>query len=327
MTVVDFHNHFYPKGYIDELKRSTNGYASITKDSQGRLLVNYTGDYNVIVGPHVVLDDRIPAMKKCGIDMEVLTLTTPGVEREKTERGLRLARLTNDGFGEIVDKHRDTFAALATLPMQDPEAAVEELERSVNDLGLRGAMIFSNANGKPLDSKEFVPLYEKAEHLGVPLFIHSTSPLNSAYMDDYRLVPLLGFGVDTSLAILRLLFSGIMERVASLSIVATHTGGVFPYLRGRIERGYEMYPECRENISKPPSHYFKKIWLDTVCYSEEVMMSSYSFVGGKKMLLGTDFPHQIHDMDKAVQRVRNLSITEEEKEMILGKNAMELLRL
>jgi aminocarboxymuconate-semialdehyde decarboxylase len=326
MRVIDFHNHFYPKGYIDELKHS-NGYASITTDSTGRLLVHYVGDYNVIVGPHVVLEDRIEAMKKYGIDMEVLTLTTPGVERETPERGVKLARITNDGYGEIVAKYPDTFTALATLPMQDPEASTEELERAVNDLGLKGAMIFSNVNGKPLDSKEFIPLYEKAENLGIPLFIHPTSPANAVNMDSYRLVPILGFGVDTSLAILRLVFSGILERVQNLKIVATHTGGVFPYLRGRIDRGYDAYPECKVNISKAPSNYLKKIWLDTVCYNEDVLMSSYAFVGARKMVLGTDYPHQITDMEKAVGRIESLNIPEEEKEMILEKNAAELLKI
>jgi aminocarboxymuconate-semialdehyde decarboxylase len=324
--VVDFHNHFYPKGYVDELKKG-GGYASITTDSSGRLIAQYKGDYNIVVGPHIVLEERIKAMKKYGIDMEVLTLTTPAVEREAVERGTRLAKITNDEYGEICEKFPDTFTALATLPMQDPETSVEELERAVKDLGLRGAMIFSNVNGKPLDSPEFIPLYRKAAQLDVPLFVHPTSPVNSEYMDDYRLVPILGFGVDTSLAILRIVFSGILEKIRGLKLVATHTGGVFPYLRGRIDRGYEAYPESKVNIPKPPSAYLKEIWLDTVCYNEEVMFSSYSFVGGDKMVLGTDFPHQISDIEYAVGRVNRLKITAEEKQKILGGNAIKLLKL
>jgi aminocarboxymuconate-semialdehyde decarboxylase len=326
LTVVDFHNHFYPKGYVDELKKG-EGYASITTDSSGRLIAQYKGDYNIVVGPHIVLEDRIKAMKKYGIDMEVLTLTTPGVEREAVERGTRLAKIANNEYGEICEKYPDTFTALATLPMQDPETSVEELERAVKDLGLRGAMIFSNVKGKPLDSPEFIPLYRKAAQLDVSLFIHPTSPVNSAYMDDYRLVPILGFGVDTSLAILRIVFSGILEKIPGLKLVATHTGGVFPYLRGRIDRAYEAYPESRVNIPKPPSAYLKEVWLDTVCYDEDVMFSSYSFVGGNKMVLGTDFPHQISDIEYAVGRVKRLKIPAEEKEKILGGNAIKLLKL
>jgi aminocarboxymuconate-semialdehyde decarboxylase len=325
--IIDFHNHFYPEEYIRELN-SGEGYARVTADSQGRDLIEYVGDYNVVVGPHIKLEDRLVAMDKYGIDMQVLSLTTPGVEREKARRGIKLAKLANDEFGAITEKYPDRFCALVSLPVQDPEASVDELDRAVRDRGLRGVMLFSNANGKPLDSKELVPIYEKAAKLDVPLFIHPTSPINASEMYDYRLVPIIGFTVDTSLALLRLVFSGILERLPNLKIVVAHTGGVFPYLRGRIEIGYEAYPECRMNISAPPSVYFKKnVWVDTVCYDPDVLMSTYSFLGHEKILLGTDYPHQISDMENAVIRVKKLNIGDMEKVRILGENASKLLKL
>ncbi len=325
--IVDFHNHFYPEGYLRELN-SGDGYARVLTDSHGREIIEYTGDYNVVVGPHIQLEDRIKAMDKCGIDLQVLSLTTPGVERETPERGLKLARLANDGFGSICEKYPDRFRALAALPLQDPSYSVDELDRAIRDLGLKGVMLFSNANGKPLDSKELLPIYEKAVKLDVPLFIHPTSPINSQAMEDYRLVPVIGFTVDTSLALLRLVFSGILERLPNLKLVVAHTGGVFPYLRGRIEIGYNAYPECRVNIPRPPSEYFRRnVWVDTVCYDEDVLMSTYAFLGSDRILLGTDFPHQISDMEKAVGRVSSLQIVEKEKENILGGNSSRLLKL
>ncbi len=324
--IVDFHNHFYPKAYIDELK-SGKGYASVSKDEKGRLLIRYTGDYNIVVGPHINLEDRIKAMQKYEIDLQVLTLTTPSVEREAPTRGIRLAQLANDGFGEIVEKQPDRFAALAALPLQDPEAAATELERAVRERGLSGATLMSNANNHPLDSEKLMPIYEKAAKLDVPLFIHPTSPLNHTAMDDYRLVPILGFGVDTALAVLRLVFSGVMKRVPNLKLVAAHLGGVFPYLRGRIETGFNAYPECKANISEPPSHYLKKIWMDSLCYDQDILMSSLAYSGADKILLGTDFPHQITDIEKAVQRIRQLNVSDEEKQKILGENAAKLLKL
>jgi len=324
--IVDFHNHYYPKAYMEELKRE-KGYASMSTDAWGRTLIEYTGDYNVVADAHVNLEDRLKVMKKYGIDLEVLTLTTPGVERETPERGIRLARLTNDEFGRICERFPENFTALATLPMQDPLASVFELERAIRECGLRGAMIFSNINGKTLDSEEFIPIYEKASNLGVPIFIHPTSPINLMGMEDYRLVPIIGFGIDTSLAILRLVFSGILERIPDLKIVSTHTGGIFPYLRGRIEIAYHAYPECKTNIQKPPSKYLRNIWLDTICYDVDVLRSSYAYVGGDKIVLGTDFPHQISDLENAVQRVRSLGLLEEEEEKILGGNAVRLLGL
>jgi aminocarboxymuconate-semialdehyde decarboxylase len=326
LTVIDFHNHFYPKGYVEELKTG-KGYASMVFDSRGRLIANYSGDYNIVVAPHITLEDRLRDMKKFGIDLQVLTLTTPGVERESVERGKKLAKITNDEFSEIAERHRDSFTALATLPMQDPEGSVTELERAVRDRGLKGAIIFSNVNGLPLDSPQFFPIFEKATSLDVPLFIHPTSPMNSSYMDEFRLVPILGFGVDTTLSIFRLVFSGIMERLPSLKLVATHTGGVYPHLRGRAEIAYHAYPECKVNISHPPSTYLKRIWMDTVCYDEDVIVSSLDYVGADKMLMGTDYPHQITDIENAVGRVERLKIDEAGKRKIFSDNALKLLKL
>jgi aminocarboxymuconate-semialdehyde decarboxylase len=205
--------------------------------------------------------------------------------------------------------------------------AAEELERAVQQCGLRGATLMSNANNESLDSKKFMPIYEKAVKLDVPLFIHPTSPLNCTAMDDYRLVPILGFGVDTSLAILRLVFSGVIKKLPKLKLVASHLGGVFPYLRGRIEVGFKAYPECKVNISEPPSRYLKKIWMDSICYDQENLMSSYAYSGADKIMLGTDFPHQIGDLGNAVERIKRLNMPIDEKQKILGENAAKILKL
>jgi aminocarboxymuconate-semialdehyde decarboxylase len=323
---IDIHNHFFPKAYLEELKKE-KGYASVGTDSEGRMLIYYRGDYNIVVGPHVDLDKRLEAMDKYDVDMQVLTLTTPGVEREEPDRGIRLARATNDAFSEIVTKYPERFAALATLPMQEPKAAVEELERAIEELGLRGAAIFSNINNKPLDSKEFWPIYEKASKMDIPLFIHPTTPIDDKAMEDYRLVPIIGFGLDTSLAVLRLIFSGVFEKYPSLKIIAAHLGGVVPYLTGRIDTCYQAYPECKVNIDKVPSEYLKHIWIDSICYNKEVFMCAYALLGPERILLGSDFPHQISDIEGAVRRIRDLNIPEDAKRKILGENALKLLRL
>ena len=328
--IVDFHNHFYPKVYLEELAAGDSTgrhHATVRKDNLGRTIVEYSGDYNVIAGAHVDLESRLRAMKKVGIDMQVLTLTTPGVESESIEKARKLARLTNDEFGAITEKHPDEFTALATLPMQSAADAVEEFERAVKECGLRGAMIFSNVCGRPLDSAEFIPVFEKAVKLDVPLFIHPTTPINSTAMEDYRLVPIMGFGVDTTLALLRLVFGGIFERLPDLKLVITHTGGVFPFLRGRIEAAYEAYPECKVRLHGPPSDSLRKVWIDTVCYDTDILTSAYAFSGENKVMLGTDFPHQISDLDRAVSRVRAMKVGEDEKGKILGENALRLLKL
>ena len=323
---IDVHNHFYPEAYMEELGRG-GGYARVGRDAGGRLLIHYEGDYNVVVGPHVDIEERLRAMDRCGVEMHVLTLTTPSVEREAPERGVRLAELANDGFGRVVEEHPERFQAFAALPLQVPEAAAEELERAVGELGLRGGTLMTNVGGKPLDLDEFMPVYEKAVELDVPLFIHPTSPINSKAMGDYRLVPILGFGVDTSLAVLRLVFSGVLRRLPRLKLIASHLGGVYPYLRGRIETGFRAYPECKVKIEEPPSTYLERIWVDSIIYDEDVLMSTLAFSGAEKVLLGSDHPHQIGDMANAVGRIERLGISDGDKERILWKNAAELLKL
>lgn len=323
---IDFHSHFYPRQYLDGLKES-GGNARLRTTASGEAIIEYSGDYNIIAGGHVNLLDRLGAMKRFGVDMQVLTLTTPGVEREDERLGIRLATSTNDAFGDIAEKYPDSFVALATLPMQSPSAAVEELERAVRDRGLRGAMMFSNVAGRPIDGAEYLPVFEKAQSLDVPVFIHPTTPINGTCMQDYRLVPIMGFGVDTSLAIVRLVFSGIFERLPDLKLVATHTGGVFPYLRGRIEAAYDAYPETRVNMPHRPSEYFRRVWLDTVCYDRAVLESSMKFWGPGKMVMGSDYPHQIGDLKNCVSRLMQLDMPDEERELVLGRNAAELLRI
>lgn len=324
--IVDWHNHFYPDPYIKGLAKEST-YAKVERDDKNQLLVHYEGDYNIVVGPHIDIEERLKGMDKAGIDVHVLTLTTPSVEREKPETGKKLAMLANDGYREIIDKYPERFTALAALPLQDPKAAADELKRAVSDLDLRGGTLMSNVNGKPLDMAGLTPVFDMAVKLDVPLYIHPTSPINSKGMEDYRLVPILGFGVDTSLAVLRLVFSGTFEKYPNLKLVASHLGGVYPYLRGRIETGYNAYPECKENISKPPSHYLKKVFMDSIIYDNDVLMSSLAWCGAEKVVLGSDDPHQIGDIENAVSRIKALDINEEEKQLILGENAKKLLKL
>jgi aminocarboxymuconate-semialdehyde decarboxylase len=323
---IDLHNHFYPEAYMKELGKG-GGYARVEKDGQGRLLIHYEGDYNIVVGPHIDIGDRLEAMDRCGVEMQVLTLTTPSVEREKPERGIKLAKLANDGFRETVEEHPDRFLAFAALPLQDPEASASELERAVKELSLKGGTLMTNVDGTPLDAEGLMPVYEKAVELDVPLFIHPTSPINSRAMGDYRLVPILGFGVDTTLSVLRLVFGGVLERLPGLKLIASHLGGVYPYLRGRIETGFNAYPECKIRISKPPSTYLKRIWMDSIIYDSDIMMSAIAFSGADKIVMGSDHPHQIGDLANAVNRIEKLEISEDDKEKILWKNAKKLLKI
>ncbi len=323
--IVDFHTHFYPYRYLDELRKG-GGYVALEQDASGRYIIRYTGDYNILTPPLVLIDERLQDMGRAGVDLQVLSLTTPGVEREEPARGVKLAKIVNDSFADIEGKYPTKFRALATLPLQDAGEAADELERACGDLGLRGAVVPSNVAGAPLDSPEFEPVWRRADQLGALVFVHPTSPMNTSMMGDYRLVPLLGFGVDTSLAVLRLILGGLTDRHPRLRLGASHLGGVYPFLRGRLDLGFDVYPECGVKITRPPSEYLKDVWVDTCGYHEEVIAFVLGWLGPKRMLLGSDYPAQIADA-RAVERVKIIEMRDAEREDILWRNASLLLGL
>jgi aminocarboxymuconate-semialdehyde decarboxylase len=326
MSIIDFHNHFYPPEYLEAL-RSGPSNVTLSVDSEGNPVLHYPGDYNTAVRGHRDLEYREQILEQHGIDKQILTLTTPGTHVETSQRAVVLARLVNDAFAAITEKRPRRFAALATLPLNEPEASVIELERAYKQLGLKGAMLFSNVNGIPLSDKRFWPLYEKAEELGAILFIHPTNPASVEAMRDFWLTPLVGFTFDTTLAAARLVFSGVVEKFPRLNWVLAHLGGAIPYLAERLDRGFHAFRECRANIQKPPSEYLKHFYYDTVNFDARALQMAIQFAGATHLLAGSDYPHQIGSLRFMLDSIRGLAISEEDRAAIFGQNAARLLRL
>jgi aminocarboxymuconate-semialdehyde decarboxylase len=324
--IVDFHNHYYPDVYLAQLE-SGKTRALVQRDAQGRLLIHYPGDYNVVVEGHRSLEARIRVMDEHGIDVQAFSLTTPGVHIEEAERGVELARLVNDAFAEAAARYPGRFAPLAALPLQNPAAATAELERAITQLGHKGALLFSNVNGRPLDDAAYLPLFAKAAELDVPLFIHPTNPASIDAVADYRLTAILGFLFDSTIAITRLVFAGVLEKYPELKIVLGHLGGTMPYVAERADRGYEAYTECQGNITRPPTEYFKRTYIDTVNFQPNALRMALDFMGADHLVLGTDFPHEVGNVSRAMSAVNALPIDERAKIGILGHTAARLLRL
>ena len=238
-----------------------------------------------------------------------------------------LARQINDAFAKVVRKKKGRFTALATLPLNDPAESVKELERAMKNLGLPGAMVFSNVNHVSLADKAFAPLWKKADELGAVIYIHPTDPAGVDAMLDFWLMPLVGFLMDTTLAAARLVFSGVVDRHPRIRWVLTHMGGATPYLAERFDRGYRAFAECRQNISKPPTEYLRDFYYDTVNFNPEAVKFAISFAGVDRILAGSDYPHQIGSIPLMLETIGKLGLDEVSKEKILGKNAIELLRL
>jgi aminocarboxymuconate-semialdehyde decarboxylase len=326
MRIIDFHNHFYPPAYLEALKSGAST-VRVTTDADGNPCLHYPGDYNIAVRGHRDIDYREQVLAEHGVDTQVLSFTTPGTHVESPATAARFAGLVNDALASITGARRGRFAALATLPLNDPRASVIEFERACRQLGMRGAMLFGNVNGTALSDERFRPLYEAANDLGAVLYIHPTHPVGVEAMTEFWLMPLVGFLFDTTLAAAKLVFSGVAERFPRIRWVLGHLGGAIPYLAERLDRGYYAFRECRANISRPPSEYLKQFYFDAVNFDARALELGIAFAGADHVLAGSDYPHQIGSIPRMLSSIRALPIPEADKSQILGLNAAALLDL
>jgi aminocarboxymuconate-semialdehyde decarboxylase len=326
MKIIDFHNHFFPPQYLDEILSGVSN-VRVGFDAEKNPILYYPGDYNIIVRGHRDINYRAEVLRKAGVDKQVLTFTTPGTHVESPERSVELARIVNDSLAKIVEEHGDRFSALATLPLNDPRASVAELERAFSELNFKGIMLHSNVNGVSLSDQRYWSLYEKADDVKAVLYIHPSFPVGVEAMREYWLMPLIGFPMDTTLAAAKLVFSGVVEKFPRIRWVLGHLGGAIPYLGERLDRGYFAFKECRANITAPPSEYLKKFYFDTVNFDVRALELAISFAGAGHLVAGSDYPHQIGSLEKMKSSIEGLSISSEEKAGIFGENAMRLLGL
>lgn len=326
MPVIDFHNHYYPPEYMQAIERGPSA-VRITHDAEGNPCLHYPGDYNIAVRGHRDIDYRDHVLEETGVDTQVITLTTPGTHIEEPAAAVKLARLTNDAFARVVADKKGRYATLATLPLCDPAASVAELRRAMEQLKFPGAMVFSNINGVALSDQRFWKLYELANEKGAVFHIHPTNPVGVEAMLDYWLMPLVGFLMDTTLAAASLVFTGVTERFPRIRWVLGHLGGAIPYLAERLDRGYEAFADCRKNISRPPSSYLKQFYFDTVNFDPRAIELAISFAGAEHILAGSDYPHQIGSIEKMLESLKEVRISDADRARILGGNAAGLLGL
>ena len=297
----------------------------ITFDSDGNPCLHYPGDYNVAVRGHRDLAYRQEVLDQHGVTMQVVTLTTPGTHVEEPKTAARLASLVNDEFREAIDTRGRHFTALATLPLNDPKASLAEFRRATGELKLPGAMLFSNINGVALSDARFWPIYEAANDLGAVLYIHPAHPVNVDMMQEYWLMPLVGFLFDTTLAASSIVFSGVAERFPNIRWALCHLGGAIPYLAERLDRGFHAFKDCRAHIDREPSSYLKRFYYDTVNFNQGALKLAIDFAGADHILAGSDYPHQIGSIPSMLDAIKKLPVTEDQRAGIYGLNAAKLL--
>ena len=324
---IDIHNHFAPAEYL-ELLIGQKGYPSVERRNGGYFLqVEPLQAYQLQPGMFQV-ETRLKDMDAAGIDIHVVSCIVPAGEvTPDPGLNLALAQAANEGIARVVREHPERFVGMATLPLLTPSEAVKELDRAVNELGFRAVMLTSNVGGKSLDDLDLWPVYERLEELDVPAMIHPSWPLMIPQaMRQWRMVQVLGFLFDTTLAMTRIILSGLMERYPNLKFILCHCGSTIPYVIGRINRGAGLGSEGTAEIGdRPPSEYFKRVYLDTVCYHQPSIMLAYATSGLDQLLYGSDYPYG--PIAPTVVDVEGLEIPQEEKAAIMSENARRLLKL
>ena len=324
MLRVDCQSHVFAPAYAELLTR--NPALPRAHGEDGRYVITYGEAYQVALDlKQYGVEAKLKAMDQAGIDVSVLSMNMPGPDLLAEELAVEGARICNDYLAEVCARHPERFVGLASLPLQSVPAAIAELDRAMDELGLRGAILYSHLGGQPVDAPELEPFYQHVAERGVPLVLHPTVPTWAGAIQDHAMVPMLGFVVDTSIAMLRLILGGILERYPRLQLVHPHAGGVLPYIMGRIVEQTEIKGRGREHITRSPEAYYRRVYLDTVSPSPLALRYAYDFAGSERLLFGTDHPWA--GMATMLDLLERLDIPTDEKTRLFGENARGLFGL
>ena len=284
------------------------------------------GEKNVVWARKLTgFDENIADLEMAGMDMAILQPTqTMFFYWAEPSAAADLSRMINEYTARGVRRHPEHFLGLATLPLQDVEAAVKELEYAVQELGLSGVVTGSNVNGHGFDEEQFQPFFEKVEALDVPIVVHPNQPKGIERLGRYYLVNFLGLPLESSIFAARLVFGGVLDRFPNLKICLSHAGGALPFLLGRLEHGQSVRPESQENCKYPFSHYLKNFYVDTITFRPDTLRFVLEIMTEDHVVMGTDYPYDMADTDP-VGSVKAAVTDENLREKIFGENLRVLM--
>lgn len=330
MFKIDIHTHILPPEIPKFKDRfGYGGFMQLHHHQQCQAdMVDDSGNFFRQV--HANCYDVPLRLEDCGqhqVDVQVLS-TVPVMFSyfAKPQDGLYVSQFLNDHIRTVVECHPQRFVGLGTLPMQDPEYAIKELERCQR-IGLKGVEIGSHINGKNLSEKEFFPFYQACEEWDMALFIHPWDIMGKETMPHYWLPWLVGMPAETSRAICSLIFGGIFERFKKLRVAFAHGGGSFPATVGRIEHGFKVRPDlCAVDNNINPRHYLGQFYLDSLVHDPGMLQHIVQLVGVQKVALGTDYPFPLGELIPGTL-IEQADFNEQEKAWLLGKSALAWLNM
>ena len=318
MRTIDIHAHTVPQCFQKDVLNNRKWH-------------NMTSAEGELFNPRVnwTPAERISEMDSMGMDVQVFSTNVFFYKYdENLTTAIAIARDCNNELHQMTMDYPERLAGLATIPMQDIDAAINEMERAVVTLGFKGVMIDDSVNGHTYDEPEFLPFWKAAEQMGAFVLIHQAYPtIVTDRINRYHLANSIGNLADRTITFAAMVFGGVMDKCPDLKICLCHGGGYTCYGIGRMDRGWQVRPEASANISEPPSSYLRRFYYDCLTQSESSLRYLIDTVGADRVVLGTDWPADMC-IDWPVSWVQNLdSLTREEKDMILWKNLEGLLGL
>jgi len=320
LKVIDLEAHFRTKEYAE--------YMHSREGTRGAPQASKIDDILLDLG-----EGRLQHMDETGIDTQVLSFTTPGIHLSDASEGMAWSRRVNDELSEAVKKYPDRFIGLATIAPQSPDEAADEIERAVMKLGLKGVCILSHARNEYLDDRKYWAIFERAEKLDVPIYIHPTTPSTAILKPyaDYGSIfsgPVLGFAADVALHTMRLIFSGLFDRYPKLQIILGHMGEGLPYWLPRLDFHWQReWVEEKPAIERKPSEYLKANFTITTSglFFQPAFICSYLALGADKITFAVDYPYE--DTKEALQFMKETPICDSDKEKIYHLNADRLFKI
>ncbi|MDH5748775.1 MAG: amidohydrolase [Rhodospirillales bacterium] len=327
MPVIDIHTHMFGDAWLDMLRKHGGPtYDAREFPDKRSYLVEKGAPACALEREAFDYDLRIKRMDEHGIDIAVVSLTSPNVFWGTREISAETARLANNEMAAGQAAHPDRIRFFTSIPWEYPDLAVAELERTL-DMGAVGVMVTATINGRHLIDPLFEPVWKEINRRALPVLVHPTAPFGSKEAEfgiERVLMPGLGFMFDTTLGIARMAIDGFFERFSDLNIIASHGGGYLPYVAGRIDMFFNEDTLVAKKIPHPPSFYLSRIYYDAVLYDEAALNACVALAGPEKILFGTDFPMPA-DIPKLYSIID--SRPEDQSNAIKGGNAVRLFNL
>ena len=330
---IDIHHHYFAPELIDEIKKHGKALGveyfppKQAKDNPYRIQFpkgrQFAPDARMAEVPN-----RLEAMTKSNVGIAMVEVHTASVGYELDgPRGETWSNLYNEAIMNLVKKHPDRFAGVATVPLQDPPRAAKVLEHAIGNLKMSGVTIASNVIGKYYDSKDFDPFWAKAQELDVLMIMHPEWIAGGERMDAYGLRTVCGNPADTTLSVGHMIYGGVFDRFPNVKLALLHGGGFFPYHLGRFDQGMRSgIGPARMPAKQPPSKYLKNLYFDNLVYRVETVEYLKRMVGADHIMVGTDYPFDLGDW-MAAEKIQTMECTSAEREAMLHGNARKLLRI